>query len=68
MQDWQQRITDIDWRDVEQVHPQASAVLTELAAGDELIELLQRVPTEPKLAEKCEHLRSLDKLVLFVNE
>ncbi|RGC68148.1 hypothetical protein C5N14_14615 [Micromonospora sp. MW-13] len=65
MQDWERRIAGIDWGDAERVHPEASAVLTELAAGGALAELLEQVPDRPDLAARCEHLRSLDKLVLF---
>lgn len=65
MQGWEDQVAKIDWHDVERVHVAASAVLTEFAAGDTLTELLERLPDQPNLAEKCEHLRSLDKLVLF---
>jgi hypothetical protein len=65
MQNWESRIATIDWRDTESVHVTASAVLTELSAGDTLTELLEALPGRPRLVAKCEHLRSLDKLVLF---
>jgi hypothetical protein len=65
MRDWESRVAAIDWRDIKHVQDEASAVLTELAAGDTLVDLLQRIPDRPNLAGKCEHLRSLDKLVLF---
>lgn len=62
--DWEQ-ITRMDWSDVRRIHTVASAALRHLSTSGELCHLLETLPTRESLVERCEHLRSLDKLVLY---
>jgi hypothetical protein len=54
----------LDWNDSEAVQKAAAPLLSDLATSGQLEDLIARVPSDPRLGAKCEHLRALDKLVL----
>jgi hypothetical protein len=62
--DWKE-LVGLDWNDLSRVQEIGSRALLELSLNGQLCELLAALPQQGALVDKCEHLRSLDKLVLF---
>ncbi|MBF6093968.1 hypothetical protein [Nocardia cyriacigeorgica] len=63
-----QRLSGIDWHDIDQVENHAAQFFDDLAAEPDLVrDRLDELPDRPELWNLCEHYDILDKIVLHDN-